>query len=143
MRDVVSRYGVPVVIHSDKGANFKSNVMKQLCQLLGMKKTRTTAYHPQSDGLVERMNKTLMEAISKYVSNNQHDWDLWLPLVLFDCRILKRASTEEKPHRLIFGKKVRLPIDVELQSSLPQHQPTTDFNQTVEKQLQMTRVFQQ
>ena len=76
MRDVASRYGVPVVIHSDKGANFEGNVMKQLCQLLGMKKTRTTAYHPQSDGLVERMNKTLMEAISKYVSNNQRDWDL-------------------------------------------------------------------
>ena len=126
--NVVSRHGVPVVIHSDKGANFEGNVMKQLCQLLGIKKTRTTAYHFQSDGLVERMNKTLMEAISKYVSNNQRDWDMWLPLVLFGYRTSKHASTGETPHRLMFGRKAPLPIDVELQNPLPQPQPTTDFS---------------
>ena len=71
MRDIVSIYGVPVVIHRDQRANFEGNVMKQLRQLLVMKKTGITTYHPQSDGVVERMNKTLMEAISKYVFSFQ------------------------------------------------------------------------
>ena len=79
----VSRHGVPVVVHSDKGPNFESRVIKALCGLLGMTKTRTTAYHPQCDGLVERANRTMLSVLSKYVADNQRDWDLKVPLALF------------------------------------------------------------
>ena len=55
----ICRYGAPDTIHSDQGKNFDSQLFKETCQLLGIHKTRTTPYHPQSDGLVERFNQTL------------------------------------------------------------------------------------
>jgi len=54
VREVVCRFGVPVLIHSDQGRNFESVLFAEMCRLLGIKKTRTTPYHPQSDGMVER-----------------------------------------------------------------------------------------
>ena len=53
VKDVVCWFGAPVLIHSDQGQNFESALFTEMCQLLGMKKTRTTAYHPESDGIVE------------------------------------------------------------------------------------------
>ena len=75
VQEVICRYGVPAIIHSDRGAKFEGSVMQEACKLLGMKKTRTTSYHPQCDGLVERMNKTLIVALAKYVEGNQTEWD--------------------------------------------------------------------
>ena len=55
----VCRYGVMQRLHTDQGRNFESDVFKEITNILGIKKTRTTPYHPQSDGMVERMNRTL------------------------------------------------------------------------------------
>ena len=54
LNEFVSRYEVPYVLHIDQGANFESNLFKELCQMLNITKTRTTLYHPQCDGQVER-----------------------------------------------------------------------------------------
>ena len=56
----ISRFGVPTQIHSDEGAQFESKFFQALCDLLGMEKTQTTPYHPQSDGLVERFNQVAL-----------------------------------------------------------------------------------
>ena len=61
---VFSRFGPPAVIHSDQGRNFESNLMHEIYEMMGVKKSRTTAYHPQGDGLVERQNRTLQEILS-------------------------------------------------------------------------------
>ena len=53
----VSHFGVPDILHTNQGRNFESSLLKEVCQLLGIVKTRTTPYHPQSDGLVERFNR--------------------------------------------------------------------------------------
>ena len=61
----VSRFGAPNVLHTDQGRNFESALFKEVCLLLGVHKTRTTPYyHPQSDGLVERFNRTLLDVLS-------------------------------------------------------------------------------
>ena len=57
----VCRYGVPLSLHTDQGPQFESRLMKSVCSLLDITKTRTTAYHPQSDGMIERNNKTLQK----------------------------------------------------------------------------------
>jgi hypothetical protein len=62
--EVICRLGVPTTIHTDQGKNFDSALIKEICELLGIKKTRTTPYHPQSDGLVERFNRTLVGMLS-------------------------------------------------------------------------------
>ena len=98
-----------------------------MCRLLNTKKVNTTAYHPQTDGLVERFNNTLAEAISSYVSSNQLDWDVYIPAILFAYRTSPCVSTGDTPFYLLYGRKLRLAPDVslllpsQLSSSVEEH----------------------
>ena len=74
-KEFICRFGVPLLIHTDQGRNFESKLMAEVCELLDIKKTRTTAYHPQSDGMVERFNQTLEAQLSKFADHNQRYWD--------------------------------------------------------------------
>ena len=65
--EFMCRFGVPKVIHTDQGTEFQSALFQQLCELLQCRKTRTTPYHPQSDGLVERQNRTILAMLSAVV----------------------------------------------------------------------------
>ncbi|XP_045124905.1 uncharacterized protein LOC123512544 [Portunus trituberculatus] len=69
------RFGVPAELHSDQGREFESRVFSECCTLLGIQKTRTTPLHPQSDGMVERFNRTLLQQLAKYCRAGQDDWD--------------------------------------------------------------------
>ena len=111
VNEIVCRYGVPIVINSDQGANLTSSVIQYLCLLLGMERTRTTAYHPQGNGQVERFNHTLE---AKVVQANQRDWDTHLPKVLFAYRTAVHESTQFPPYHLTFGRSPTLPVDVML-----------------------------
>ena len=110
----ITRYGVPVVLHSDQGANLCSEVIKTICKLLGMDKTRTSAYHPQGNGQVERFNRTLEAMLAKNVKDNQRDWDQWLQKVLFAYRTSLHETTGFTPFHLVFGRTPNLPVDVML-----------------------------
>ena len=79
--------------YTDQGRNFESTLMKEVCQLLGIVKTRTTPYHPQSDGLVERFNRTLLNFLSLAASENEQEWDLHLPMVMLAYRTSVQQST--------------------------------------------------
>lgn len=80
---VVLRHGVPQQELMDRGINFISNLMNETCRLLGIRKLTTTAYHPESNGAVERLNQTIKGLLSHLVANDQRDWDLWMPYVFF------------------------------------------------------------
>eukprot|EP00731_Ephydatia_muelleri_P033154 Em0025g110a len=108
----VCQFGVPDVLHTDQGRNFESALLKEVCQLLGVVKTRTTPYHPQSDGLVERFNRTLLNLLSMAASENERDWDLHIPMVMMAYRTSVQESTGCTPFYLMFGLEGRLPADV-------------------------------
>ena len=110
--EYVCRYGVPLILHSDQGRNFESAVMKEMCELLGIKKTRTTPYHPQSDGMIERFNRTLEAQLSKFVDYNQRDWETHIPLLLMADRSAVHESTRCTPAKMTFGRDLRLPVDL-------------------------------
>ena len=112
--EVICRYGVPDSIHSDQGANFGSEVLQAVCCLLGMNRTRTTAYHPMGNGQVERFNRTVEAMLSKMVKENQRDWDSQLPKALFAYRTAIQESTGFTPYHLNFGRTPSLPIEVML-----------------------------
>ena len=97
--------------------NFESGLIRDICQLLGVKKTRTTPYHPESDGLVERFNRTLIDMLSMAVSDNERDWDLQLSTLLFAYRTSKHETTGTTPFFLMFGRDPWLPED--MMNSLP------------------------
>ena len=102
---VFSRFGPPLVLHSDQGSNFDSTLMHKICNVMGLTKTRTTAYHPSRDGQVERQNRTLQDMLSNYVSNRVDDGDLWLDPVLFAYNSRKQECTGFAPYGLPFGKR--------------------------------------
>ena len=79
----VLRFGVPDVLHTDQGTNFNSDLMKEVCSLLQIDKSRTTAYHPEENGQVETVNRVIAESISKYCAENRRTWDEFLPLCDF------------------------------------------------------------
>ena len=92
VENIICRHGVPNQLLSDRGANF---LYKEVYSLMGVKKLNTTAYHPQTDGLVERFNRTLTEMLSKSVKRNGRDWDQHISYVLFAYRTSPQSSTGE------------------------------------------------
>ena len=110
----VSRFGVPSQLHSDQGANFCGEIINAMCQQLGIDRSRTTAYHPQGNGQVERFNRTLESMLAKVVTDNQKDWDKHLPQVLFAYRTSLHETTKFTPYFLNFGRSPTLPVDIML-----------------------------
>ena len=110
--EFIAKLGCPRQIHTDQGRNFESKLFKQICQLLDIDKTRTTPFHPQSDGLVERFNRTLENMLSLYVADNQKDWDQYLQLMMMAYRATPQGSSQCSPNLLMLGREVELPIDL-------------------------------
>ena len=83
VEEFVCRFGVPTELHSDQGRNFESAVFQEMCNILDIRKIRTTAYNPKSDGLVERYNRTIANAVSLMIQphQDQKDWDDYVPFV--------------------------------------------------------------
>ncbi len=86
--------------------------MTELCDLLEVKKTNTAPYRPQSDGLVERFNRTLIAMLSKLCTDKQTDWDTHLPYIMCAYRATRNESTGFSPNHLFLGREVTLPIDL-------------------------------
>ncbi len=114
MTNCFSLLGMPRWLHSDQGSNFESELFRELCSLLDVHKTRTVAYHPQSDGQVERFNRTCKQMLKAFVNENQTDWDDHLPLLLMAYRATPHESTGLSPNLMMFGEECTLPIDAML-----------------------------
>ena len=99
---IVCRHGIPEELLSDRGPNFLSSLVHEICQLLGEKKINTSGYHPQTDGLVEK---------SKSCDVANKDWDNHLPYLLFAYRVSAQASTRESPFFLMHGRDARVPTE--------------------------------
>ena len=109
---VVCRYGAPCELLSDRGSNFLSRVVTKFCTLFDIKPVHTTAYHPQTNGLVERMNGTIVKTIVKMIDKAQDQWETFLPAALFAYRSTPHAELGISPFEILLGWKARLPIDV-------------------------------
>lgn len=110
--EVFSRLRVPKEILSDKGTNFMSSLMSELCKLLSIRKLNTTPYHPQANGLVERFNGTLKRMLQIYAQDQPGKWDKLLPYLLFAYREVPQESTRFAPFELMYGRHVRGPLAI-------------------------------
>jgi hypothetical protein len=94
VEEVIVRFGTPYVIHTYQGVQFESILFQETCRLLQIEKTRTTPYHPQSDGMVERNNRTILTMLSAFVNENQNDWDEHLPYISMAYRAQSMKQRE-------------------------------------------------
>ena len=95
-------------------ANFLSNLIQEMCDILGVKKVNMSGYHPQTDGLVKKFNSTLTNMIAKSCELKDHDWDDCLLYLLFSYRVSAQESTRESPFFLLYGKDARVPTSTVL-----------------------------
>ena len=109
---IILRFGMPLVIHSDQGREFENGLMKSLCALLGCTKTRTAPYHPESDGMIERFNRTCLMMLSMFVNDRRDNWHELLPFIMHAYRTSVHESTGYSPFRLMMGEECSLPQDV-------------------------------
>jgi hypothetical protein len=114
---IICRHGVPEELLSDRGTNFLSDLMLELCSLTGMKKINMSGYHPQTDGLVVKFNSTIQSMIAKSSDGNVMEWDKQLPYLLFAYRSVVQESTKESPFFLLYGRDPRLPTGTLLEQS--------------------------
>ncbi len=110
---VVSLHGVPLTLISDRGSHFTSGAFQELLRRLGIKHARTTAYHPQSNGLTERFNGTLAQMLTHFVDTEQENWDEVLPYVIFAYNCSRHSVTGYSPFKMLYGRDPVLPGDIE------------------------------
>ncbi len=111
LSNIICRYGLFRRIVSDRGSSFVSKLSAHIYLLLGIKHVTTTAYHPQSNGIVERFNGTLKVTLSMWVNEQHGDWDLLLPFALFAYNVSVHRILHESPFYLTYGRDAKLPID--------------------------------
>ena len=107
-----SRVGTAREILSDQGTNFMLQLLRELYNLLNIRPIRTSPHHPQTDGLVERFNKTLKALLRKLVNKEGRDWDRLLPSVLFAYQEVPQSTIGFSAFELLYGREVRRPLDV-------------------------------
>ena len=109
---IICDYGIPQRVLTDQGTNFLSQVFKNVCKLLKIEKIQTTAYHPQSNGALERSHRTLAEYLRNFIEEDQTDWDEWLPYAMFTYNTTPHTSTSYTPYELVFGRQATLPTSL-------------------------------
>jgi len=110
--EVLCRHGVPERLLCDRGTNFISELAKSFYETLGITKLFGAAYHPQTQGLVERFNGTLIGMLKMYASEAQTDWDLYLPRVLFAYRTSYHEALGDSRFFSLYDRDPVLPLDL-------------------------------
>lgn len=133
----VVHYGLPRRIHSDQGANFESKIIKELCDITGMEKSRTTPYHPMGNGLTERFNRTLLDMLGTLHTTQKKDWKSHIAGLVHAYNCTRQTSTGFSPYYLMFGRHPRLPVDIAFGlDDTGRKEPSTKYAEAMKERLQ-------
>ncbi len=119
----ISIFGIPKVIQSDQGTNFTSNMFQEVLKQLCIRHNRSTAYHPESQGALERFHQTLKSLLRAYCTELKGDWEEGLPWLLLAAREVVQESLGFSPNQLVFGHCVRGPLGVLCDGALQEEPP--------------------
>ena len=132
----IIHYGIPDRIHSDQGANFESKLIKELCNITGMAKSRTTSYHPMGNGLTERYNRTLLGMLGTLEPHQKKNWKAYVGPLVHAYNCTRHESTGYSPYFLMFGREPRLPIDVTFGLRKDEIQPQSNYIKDLRNRLE-------
>ncbi len=104
-------YGIPIRILSDQGTHFNNQLMSAFTKVLGCQHIKSTPYHPQTNGAIERFNSTFERQLAKLTDQEVNDWDMHLKSIVFAYNTGQHATTKFSPYQLQFGREPRLPPD--------------------------------
>ena len=107
--EIICRHGTPKIILSDQGRNFISETVRILCEKFLIIHKFSSAYHPQTNGMVERLNRTLCESLAKVKGTDE--WDLHISAVLLAYRTKRHTTTGYISFQLVYGRQAILPIE--------------------------------
>ncbi|XP_033638539.1 uncharacterized protein LOC117299190 [Asterias rubens] len=105
-------YGLPRRVHSDQGREFDNNLIKELTNLLGIRKSRTTPYHPQGDPQPERFNRTLLSMLGTLPEDKKQNWSKFVGPLVHAYNCTRNDSTGFSPYYIIIGREARIPLDL-------------------------------
>ncbi|KZS08127.1 Uncharacterized protein APZ42_028003 [Daphnia magna] len=127
VNNIFTKYGSPEVVLTDQGTDFLSSLIQEVCKQFKVKQIRTTAYRPQTHGLVERFNRTLCDMLACNVSDQPANWDkyFYLAFVTFAYNTAKQASTQETPFFLFFGREPIMPNDIKINRRYETYEDTS------------------
>lgn len=142
IKNIVLRHGAPEVLITDRGTAFTAELTQQILHLSHTSHRRTTAYHPQTNGLTERLNKTLADMLAMYVDVGHKTWDEVLPYVTFAYNTAPQETTQMTPFELVFGRQVATMLDAMLPHVEDDniHADVASFLQRAEEARQLARM---
>lgn len=141
IENIVLRHGAPAIIITDKGAAFTAELLRIVLTLSGTAHRKTTAYHPQTNGLTERLNKTIADMLCMYVDVEHKNWDTILPYVTFAYNTARQETTKMTPFALVHGREVTTMLDAMLPHDCNgSDADAADFTERAEEARQLARV---
>ena len=110
--EYVKEHGVPETLHTDQGRQFESRLVQELCSKLGIRKSRSTPYHPQGAGIVERCNRTIKDQLAKYISDLGGEWDTHINQLQLAYNTSTHSTTGLTPYFIMHGREARIPASI-------------------------------
>jgi transposase InsO family protein len=119
VKKVYTKFGPPQRVLTDRGTNFLSKLISSICLLFKIQQIKTTSYHPQTDGLVERFNRTLCDMLACYVNEKPESWDQYLDFVTFAYNTSQQTTINSCPFYLFFKRDPVIPNDISVNQDIP------------------------
>ena len=110
VEEIICRHGSPKALLSDRGTSFLSELIRETCIYFKIKKLNTSPYHPQTNGLTERFNRTICQMLSTYMNDHQTDWDQYLNVCAYAYRTSVQNTVGKSPFELLHGRKANYPM---------------------------------
>ena len=124
--EIICRHGVPQIMLSDRGTSFVNKVIDKLCEDFQLKHRLTSPYRPQTNGMVERFNRTLGESIAKLSQDGEKEWDQYVDATLFAYRTKTHKMIGYSPFYLIYGRQATLPVELKIPSGQTENDNVED-----------------